>query len=196
MRPTTDMRAAFDRMAARQREELKMSATINETDVPAVIALLQRFAALDPSQLPGDLTPDEIAVVAEHRRRRITTELENKGIVIRAAVQYREPTSQQRNPTYNPHPLLGERETVGPAFTGQHSLANIDGTIPASLPVAGSPSLPGDWIVAPAAFDPPPEPGARVEYVTFGGIRDTAVVGSPLWHQVLPQIERYRTVRQ
>ena len=61
-----------------------MPAYINETDIPAVVDLLSKLHHLDPSAIPGDLGPDEIALISNHRRKALVDALENKGINIRA----------------------------------------------------------------------------------------------------------------
>lgn len=62
-----------------------MSAVIHENEIPQVVDLLQSLAALDDKTLPADLEPDEIALLAQHRRQKLLRLLQNKGITVRAA---------------------------------------------------------------------------------------------------------------
>jgi hypothetical protein len=59
-----------------------MPAVIYEEDAADVAAMLRRLVELDPSAVPPDLAPDEVALIAEHRRKRIISGLMNKGIQI------------------------------------------------------------------------------------------------------------------
>lgn len=144
-----------------------MPATINESDIPAVVDLLSRFAALNPATIPSDLSADEVALISRHRRQRIVDALENKGIVIRAAANARELTGE------------GIAIPVAPVLD--------------ALPwVDRSPPLADAWIDWHGGEGTPVL--GRVEYILDNGIRDTAPADQLVWsHSPMhPNIVRYR----
>jgi hypothetical protein len=57
--------------------------TIRESDIPDVIDLLHRFAALDRNSIRKTMTEDEIDLVYRSRMESIRTSLLNKGITIK-----------------------------------------------------------------------------------------------------------------
>ena len=142
-----------------------MPATINESDIPAVVDLLSRFAALNPATIPSDLSADEVALISRHRRQRIVDALENKGIVIRAAPVVRE--------------LTGEGIPI-PVAPVLDNLPRVP------------PCLSGDWIDWHGGEGTPVL--GRVEYILDNGIRDTAPADQLVWsHSPMhPNIVRYR----
>jgi hypothetical protein len=60
-------------------------ARIYASQIPEVVAELQALQAMSPSDVTAEtLTPDEIAMVFESRRKRLLLRLENRGLTIAA----------------------------------------------------------------------------------------------------------------
>lgn len=155
-----------------------MPATINESDIPAVVDLLSRFAALNPATIPSDLSADEVALISRHRRQRIVDALENKGIVIRAAPVVRELTGEGIAIPAGPAPV--------PVDQASAYFAALD-----KLPRMWT-AITGDWIDWHGGEGTPVL--GRVEYILDNGIRDTAPADQLVWsHSPMhPNIVRYR----